>query len=128
MSLLDQSFFSEYKGSITIWSLFLLALCLLKVVATTITLSSGGNGGNFAPGMFVGAFLGCWFASLVNATGFTNLPVSNFTMVGMAGLISGIMYAPLTGIFLIAEVTGGYDLIIPLMIVAEMSFFLARHF
>lgn len=99
-----------------------------KAMATSITISSGGNGGNFAPSMFVGAYFGFFFSGVVNQLKIANLPVSNFTLVGMAGLVSGIMYAPLTAIFLIAEITGGYELIIPLMLVSAISFFITQHF
>ncbi len=100
---------------------------LLKAVATTVTLSAGGNGGNFAPSLFVGAHAGFLFARVGNLLHIHNFPESNFTMVGMAGVLSGVMYAPLTAIFLIAEITGGYDLIIPLMIVSSISFAVAKH-
>jgi CIC family chloride channel protein len=102
--------------------LFLLALLIfVKPVAAAITLGSGGNGGNFAPALFVGAYLGFVFARLINLSGFTYIPESNFTLVAMAGILSGIFYAPLTAIFLIAEITGGYELMIPLMIVSALS-------
>lgn len=101
---------------------------LVKVVATSITLASGGNGGNFAPSLFVGAFTGFFFARLVNMLTAYRLPEDNFTVVGMAGILAGVMYAPLTGIFLIAEVTLGYDLIIPLMVVAAISHALVRRY
>ena len=86
-----------------------------------MTLSSGGNGGSFAPSLVIGSYLGFLFARLINLTNLANLPVSNFTLVSMAGILSGIFYAPLTAIFLIAEITGGYGLIIPLMIVSSLS-------
>lgn len=102
--------------------LFLLALLIfIKPVAAAITFGSGGNGGNFAPALFVGAYVGFVFARAVNLTGITHIPESNFTLVAMAGILSGIFYAPLTAIFLIAEITGGYELMIPLMIVAALS-------
>lgn len=101
--------------------LLLGALIFLKPIAAAITIGSGGNGGNFAPALFVGAYLGYVFASTVNLLGFTNIPESNFTLVAMAGILSGIFYAPLTAIFLIAEITGGYELMIPLMIVSALS-------
>ena len=100
---------------------------LLKVVATSITLGSGGNGGNFAPSLFTGAYLGYIFAGLINLTGIFNLPPGNFTVVAMAGMLSGIFHAPLTAIFLIAEITGGYDLMVPLMIVSAISFGVSRY-
>ncbi len=105
------------------WSLiiFIGAIVLIKPIATSFTLSSGGNGGNFAPSLFVGAYLGFVFARLMKKIFELNLPETNFAIVGMAGILSGVMYAPLTGIFLIAEVTGGYNLIIPLMIVSTLS-------
>lgn len=106
--------------------LFITAITFLKVWATGITLSSGGNGGNFAPALYAGGFLGFLFASVVNFLNISYIPESNFSLVGMAGILSGIFHAPLTGIFLIAEVTGGYDLIIPLMIVSALSYAVSR--
>ena len=105
-----------------------------KSIATSITIFSGGNGGNFAPSLFVGAHLGFFFSSIVNYVykyfnlDLARVPVSNFTLVGMCGILSGVMYAPITAIFLIAEVTGGYGLIIPLMIVSSISYFFVRQF
>lgn len=113
----------------TAWivTLFVGLVGLVKVFATSITISSGGNGGNFAPSLFMGAYVGYFFSSFFNLLGFDRqLPVSNFTLVGMAGILSGVMYAPLTGIFLIAEVTGGYELMIPLMIVSVSAYLIAR--
>lgn len=103
-------------------------IVLTKVLATSVTLSSGGSGGNFAPSLFTGAFLGFFFATSFNLFGLKMLPVNNFTLTGMCGILSGVMYAPLTGIFLIAEITGGYDLIIPLMIVSTSSYLIAKFF
>lgn len=108
--------------------LFVGLIFLAKVFATSITLASGGSGGNFAPALFTGAFMGFFFSSLLNQWSFLKLPVNNFTLVGMCGILSGVMYAPLTGIFLIAEITGGYDLIIPLMLVSTVSFTIAKFF
>jgi CIC family chloride channel protein len=101
---------------------------MLKVFATGLTLSSGGNGGNFAPSLFLGSYVGFFFSKFLNLTGLTHLPISNFTMVGMAGILSGLFHAPLTAIFLIAEITGGYDLMIPLMIVSSISFAISKRF
>ena len=108
--------------------MFIGALVLIKVLAVGLTLGSGGNGGNFGPSLFVGAYLGFAFARLINLTGIAQIPETNFTLVAMAGILSGIFYAPLCAIFLIAEITGGYDLIIPLMIVAALSLAIARNF
>lgn len=108
--------------------IFLALLVVLKSFAASLTLGSGGNGGNFGPSLFVGAYLGYVFARIINLTGIANIPEVNFTLVAMAGILSGVFYAPLTGIFLIAEITGGYGLIIPLMIVSALSVTVARYF
>jgi CIC family chloride channel protein len=108
--------------------IFILATLLLKTFAAAITLGSGGNGGNFAPSLFVGAYLGFAFSFFLTLLGFNNIPVSNFTIVAMAGILSGVFHAPLTAIFLIAEITGGYELIIPLMIVASISYLIVKRF
>lgn len=98
----------------------------LKAVASAITHAAGGFGGNFAPSLFVGAFCGAAFAHTAELLPGVVLPESNFALVGMAGILSGVMRAPLTAIFLIAEITGGYELMIPLMIVSSFSFLIVR--
>ncbi len=103
-------------------------IALIKVVAVALTLGAGGNGGNFAPSLFVGAYTGFFFARAANMFAGTSIPESNFTLVAMAGILSGIFYAPLTAVFLIAELTGGYGLMIPLMIVSAASLAVARYF
>lgn len=103
-------------------------ILLLKPIAAAVTIGSGGNGGNFAPSVFVGAYWGFFFSRLLDATGWVHLPESNFTLVGMAGLLSGVMYCPLTAIFLIAEITNGYELFIPLMIVSSIAYFIVKTF
>jgi CIC family chloride channel protein len=108
--------------------LFISVAMLLKAFAAGVTLGSGGNGGNFAPSLFVGAYLGFIFAFLLQLLGFTNIPVGNFTIVAMAGILSGVFHAPLTAIFLIAEITGGYELIIPLMLVSSISYIVVKYF
>jgi chloride channel protein, CIC family len=108
--------------------LFITLTMLIKVAATAITLGSGGNGGNFAPSLFVGAYAGFVFSRFINLTALTQLPESNFTLVGMAGILSGLYHAPLTALFLIAEITGGYNLLIPLMIVSSISYAISKHF
>lgn len=108
--------------------LFLGALIFLKAIAAAITIGSGGNGGSFGPSLFVGAYLGYVFSHTVNAFGLTQIPETNFTLVGMAGILSGVFYAPLTAIFLIAEITGGYGLMIPLMIVSALSITVTHYF
>lgn len=126
--LLKNSIFSQHRFQDWWVIAFVGATIFAKAIATSITLSSGGNGGNFAPSLFVGAFVGYCFALIFNKIFELELPLGNFSMVGMAGVLSGVMYAPLTGIFLIAEVTGGYELIIPLMIVSTLSNVIVRHF
>ncbi|MBL0742956.1 chloride channel protein [Chryseolinea lacunae] len=108
--------------------LFLAALMFLKTIAAAITIGSGGNGGSFGPSLFVGAYMGYIFARVVNLMGFVHIPEVNFALVGMAGILSGVFYAPLTAIFLIAEITGGYGLMIPLMIVAALSITVVHYF
>lgn len=126
--ILKGSFFNITNDNQWTLMLFVGLIFLTKVFATSITLASGGSGGNFAPALFTGAFFGFFFSTLVNQLNFIKLPVNNFTLVGMCGILSGVMYAPLTGIFLIAEITGGYELIIPLMIVSTVSFTIAKFF
>ncbi|MBA4319127.1 MAG: chloride channel protein [Flavobacterium sp.] len=126
--LLENTFFSDFRNNSWVLLLFVGLTMMLKVFATAITLGSGGNGGNFAPSLFLGSYVGFFFSKFLNLTGLTKLPVSNFTLVGMAGILSGLFHAPLTAIFLIAEITGGYDLMIPLMIVASISFAISKRF
>ena len=101
--------------------LYFSLIVLVKIVASVATNGGGGVGGIFAPSLFIGCLTGFVVARLINLTGIS-VPESNFALVGMAGLMSGVMHAPLTGIFLIAELTGGYHLFLPLMIVALMSY------
>lgn len=101
-------------------------IVLFKPVAAAITIGSGGNGGNFAPSLFCGAYLGFFFSKLLNSLSWLKIPEGNFSLVGMAGVLSGVMYCPLTAIFLIAEITNGYELFIPLMIVSSISFFIVK--
>lgn len=126
--LFNGSPFYEFQDSI--WVVFLLFILVLffKVVATATTFGAGGVGGIFAPSLFMGVIAGLFFAEMVNYSGLTLLSGSNFAMVGMSGVIAGVLHAPLTGIFLIAEITGGYDLIIPLMLVSTISYATTRMF
>jgi chloride channel protein, CIC family len=103
-------------------------IVLVKPIAAGITIGSGGNGGNFAPSLFAGSYLGFFFSNLFNSTPWVKIPVGNFSLVGMAGVLSGVMYCPLTAIFLIAEITNGYELFIPLMIVSSISFFIVKSY
>jgi chloride channel protein, CIC family len=110
------------------WGMIVFAglVVLFKPIAAGITIGSGGNGGNFAPSLFTGSFLGFFYSKLINVTPWFKVPEGNFSLVGMAGVLSGVMYCPLTAVFLIAEITNGYELFIPLMIVSSISFFIAK--
>lgn len=101
--------------------LYFSLILLIKIVASVATNGGGGVGGIFAPSLFIGCITGFVVARIINMTGLS-VPESNFALVGMAGLMSGVMHAPLTGIFLIAELTGGYHLFMPLMAVAVVSY------
>ena len=126
--LFKDSLLLSFINSKWILLVFISVTLLLKAIAAAITLGSGGNGGNFAPSLFVGAYLGFAFSFFLTLIGFKDIPVSNFTIVAMAGILSGVFHAPLTAIFLIAEITGGYELIIPLMIVASISYIVVKRF
>ena len=126
--LKEESLFPTLLSHPWVMILFIAALVFMKIVTAGITIGSGGNGGTFAPTMFTGAFLGLFVAFTVNQTGLVHLNTSNFIAVGMAGALSGVLHAPLTAIFLIAEITGGYVLFIPLMIVSAISYIIARLF
>lgn len=116
----------DYKEYVIV--IFLALICLFKAFATSITIFSGGNGGNFAPALFAGGTMGYLFAIICTQIGFEHVPVINLIVVGMAGMMSGVLYAPLTAIFLIAESSSGYDLFIPLMIVCVIAFLIAKWF
>ena len=100
---------------------YFVAIILVKIVASVATNGAGGVGGIFAPSLFMGAIVGFVTARIMNLSGLM-VPETSFALVGMAGLMSGVMHAPLTGIFLIAELTGGYHLFMPLMIVSVISY------
>lgn len=126
--LIGNSVLSPFSGDEWFVLIFVGVVMMVKVIATSITINSGGNGGNFAPSLFVGAYLGFFFSRSINRLGISNLPESNFTIVAMAGILTGVFHAPLTGIFLIAEITGGYDLMIPLMVVSAISYMIVKYF
>ena len=127
-NLLDSSIFKNYKSNEWFVLAFVGVLIFVKAIATAITLGGGGNGGNFAPSLFVGSYLGFFLSKCISMLHIMVLPVSNFTIVGMAGILSGIYHAPLTAIFLIAEITGGYALMIPLMVVSSISYAISKYF
>ena len=127
-NLFNNTFFYSLQNNHIVFFGFLLVLTLIKVVATGLTNGAGGVGGVFAPSMFVGAFLGFFMAQLLNVLFGFRLPIPNFAMAGMAGLMAGVMHAPLTAIFLVAEITGGYNFFIPLMVVSAAAYLVSRYF
>ncbi len=126
----NQNFFHVSSDDIWVAILFLVGLVTFKVVAMSFTFGAGGIGGVFAPTLFTGSISGFVFAKIINESGFSNHHLSeiNFAMVGMAGLMAGILQAPLTAVFLIAEITGGYELFVPLMIVSSISFLVTKKY
>jgi CIC family chloride channel protein len=106
----------------------LLILLFVKIYATGITISAGGNGGIFAPSLFMGAFLGYLISNTLNINGLTEPNVVNFSVVGMACVLSGVIKIPLLAVFLMAEITRGYVLFVPLMIVPATSYFISSYF
>lgn len=126
--LFNNSLFFGYSSNPLIVILFVAGIILVKIFATAVTIGSGGNGGIFAPSLFTGAITGFGFTYLINYTDVTHLNTVNFIVAGMAGILSGVIHVPLTAIFLIAEITGGYALFVPLMIVSAISFFITKYF
>ena len=124
--ILDNSLFYGHEKYLLVYMLFIV---LFKAFASTVTNCAGGCGGIFAPSLFLGCIVGYLFATLCNMTEW-GVPVSdkNFALFGMAALMSGVFHAPLTGVFLIAELTGGYSLFLPLMIVSVCSYLTVRIF
>ena len=121
--VLNNSLFFGQVESITFLLLFLVGILLIKPIASALTIGSGGSGGIFAPSLFLGGLTGFILAVVVNeVTGQAIVSTSNFTLVGMCGAMSGILHAPLTAIFLIAEITSGYELFVPLMLVSAIAF------
>ncbi|MBR3292354.1 MAG: chloride channel protein [Bacteroidales bacterium] len=123
------SLFGEsLQASPWLFLLYFAAIMLFKVFATAFTNAGGGVGGTFGPTLVTGGLAGFVIARLVNLLGFATLPEANFVLVGMAGLMAGVMQAPMTAIFLIAEITGGYELLIPLIVASTVSFATIRIF
>lgn len=126
--LFDNSFFYSFREEIWMAMLLMAVVILLKIVATSLTFGAGGIGGIFAPTLFMGVNTGMLFAMLVNRLGIREITSNNFALIGMAGLIAGVLHAPLTGIFLIADISGGYLLFVPLMVTATFSYLVVRAF
>jgi CIC family chloride channel protein len=127
-TIIRGTIFSQYSGNFLIVTLFMFGLVLLKVFASSSTNGAGGVGGIFAPTLFIGGVNGYMMAGILNKYFSVNLPDNRFVLVGMAGMMAGVMHAPLTAIFLIAEITGGYDLLIPLIITSTAAFITTRGF
>ena len=120
-SVTKNSFFADYANLPWIFCAYLALIVFFKIFASAATNAAGGVGGIFAPSLFVGCFTGFVVARILNNLGVA-VPEANFALAGMSGLMSGVMHAPLTGIFLIAELTGGYNLFMTLMIVSVVSY------
>ena len=130
--IFNNSLFYSYRNNTAAVLMFLFALGAFKVFATAATNGGGGVGGTFAPSLFVGVMAGVFFAILFNTVDIidldTPLSIKNFALMGMAGVMAGVMHAPLMAIFLTAEMTGGYDLFLPLLIVSASSYAISRIF
>ena len=126
--ILLNTVFESFSDNIWVVILIFVVIILCKAFATSLTFAAGGVGGTFAPALFLGAMTGMVYALVINNLGIGNLDVSKFALVGMSGLVAAMLHAPLTGIFLIAEITNGYSLMVPLMIVAALSLAINRIF
>ena len=129
-SVITNNIFNTISENIWVVVALLVGLVTFKVIAMSLTFAAGGVGGVFAPTLFTGSISGYVFAIIINYSNLFNhqLSSTNFAMVGMAGLMAGVLHAPLTAIFLIAEITGGYELFVPLMIVASISFLITKKY
>ena len=127
-AILNGSIFYSERSSVLIIILVLMALTVTKAFATSATNGAGGVGGTFAPSLFVGCMAGFFFAYTLNNMFGLDLSVKNFALMGMAGVMAGVMHAPLMGIFLTAELTGGYSLFLPLLIVSALSYLTIKFF
>ncbi|WP_372973883.1 chloride channel protein [Muriicola sp.] len=128
LQALGKTPFDEYTSNIWVVIALLFGITIFKAVAMTTTFAAGGAGGIFIPTMVMGSTLGNVVAKVINNIGMGfEVNESNFTLIGMAGLIAGVLHAPLTAIFLIAEITGGYELFVPLMITSAISFLITKN-
>lgn len=125
-AVISNSIFSAYSGVPALIILFTVFTIFAKSVATLVTLGAGGNGGIFAPSLIVGGLMGFIVGFSINTLGIAQVDIANFIVAGMAASLGSIMHAPLTGIFLIAEITGGYILMVPLMITTAIAYLINR--
>ena len=128
LRILDHSMFSQFGGGVWVIVGYCALMLIFKVIATSATTGAGGIGGVFAPSLFMGGILGYMMAHLLNCLDFINVSEVNFALVGMAAFMSALMHAPLTGIFLIAEITGGYNLFVPLMVASVSAYVTIYYF
>lgn len=126
--LFNNSLFYSFNDEIIMVFVLFLMILFFKAIATSVTFGAGGIGGIFAPTLFMGAYTGLFFTTFLKYLGVGHLNASNFALVGMGGLIAGVLHAPLTAVFLIAEITTGYQLFVPLMITATISYATIRIF
>ncbi len=126
--IINNSIFHNLSNQYVVMTIFMAGLILLKVFASSSTNGAGGVGGIFAPSLFLGGVNGYFVASLLKQFAHFDLPDNRFVLVGMAGMMAGVMHAPLTAIFLIAEITGGYNLLIPLIITSTVAYITTRSF
>jgi CIC family chloride channel protein len=126
--LFNNSLFEEWKDNPYVILMVLAGILLLKVVAMASTTGAGGNGGIFAPTLFTGAIAGFFMVNLLNTVFGLGIVENNFALAGMAGMMAAVMHAPLTGIFLTAEITGGYGMFIPLLITATVAYVTTMRF
>jgi len=127
-NIINQSIFNKLIEQRWLFLFLLLLILLFKVIAMAATTASGGVGGVFAPSLFMGGVTGFFIARLINNISTHQVSESNFSLVGMAGIMAGVMHSPLTAIFLIAEITGGYELLPPLIITATISYLTIMYF
>lgn len=127
-NIFERSLFYSISNNTIVVIIFLFAIIVVKPVASALTLGSGGSGGIFGPSLFIGGISGYLFALTNNFMLPGQISASNFTLVGMCGVMSGVLHAPLTAIFLIAEITGGYTLFVPLMLVSAIAFTTVMYF
>ncbi len=127
-NMINQSIFSDFIENRWLFLFLLLLIIFFKVIATSSTNGSGGVGGIFAPALFLGGITGFFTARLINTLSSYNVSESNYSLVGMAGIMAGVMHSPLTAIFLIAEITGGYELLPPLIITATIAYLTIMYF
>ncbi len=121
-SIVNGSIFYSDRNEVWFLALFIGLIVLTKAFATSATNGAGGVGGTFAPSLYVGCMTGFLYAFIINHIGIVELSTKNFALIGMAGVMSGVMHAPLMAIFLTAELTGGYELFLPLLIVSTISY------